>query len=380
MARKILDNHKDDFEVTLVDKNDYQLFYPALFNAVSSLADLSELFSVVAIKFRDIFKDGEIEILKKEVSDIDFGKNRVVLKSPARLKSYLNYDYLVLAPGSETDFKGTEFAGNKALPFKTFEDALKIKVELEHLLKNKAKKEGVVVAVIGGGVTGCSLVSCLHDYVHKLASLTGHPHQTISFKLISGEDEIFPALPAWSRKTGRKILEKMGVEIFTGSYAKSVEEAGCVLSDGTFVGADITVWAGGVKPNRLVEIFPEEDKNINLRAQGQKNVFFMGDFAYPGKKFGKEAPTAQTAVRHAKYIAYCLGRIAKGKKIKKTYRPGKSIYIVEMGEKNVFVGIGPAGLIGWPARFIRRQAFLRYLKSIMPLHKALSWLGKFSSL
>ena len=106
----------------------------------------------------------------------------------------------------------------------------------------------------------------------------------------------------------------------------------------------------------------------------------MGDFAYPGKKLSREAPTAQTAVRQAKYIAYCLGRIAKGKKIKKPYRPGRDIYIVEMGEKHVFVGIGPVGLTGWPARFIRRQAFLGYLKSIMPPHKALSWLEKFRSI
>jgi len=389
LAKKILDNHGEEFDITLVDKKDYQLFHPALFKVVSSLAGPSELFSVAAIKFPDIFKKEEITILKKEVENIFFDKNQIIFKSSLRGKVVLNYDYLVLASGSESDFKNAQFAESNALPFKTFEDALKIKEELGHILKNKAKREDVNVAVIGGGATGCGLVSFLYDYVHKLASSAGHPHKTINFKLFSGGG-ILPGLSPWSAKTAGKILEKMGVEIFGDSYVKSVEKAGCVLSDGTFVGADIVVWAGGVKPNGLVEVFPEEDRNIDrisclkptqyLRARGYKNIFVIGDVAYPGRKFSKEPLTAQTAIRQAKYVARSLAKMATGKKIGKPYRSGRSIYVVEMGEKRVFVDIGPLKLTGRPARFVRRHAFLGYLKSIMPSGQALVRLKKFYSL
>ena len=389
LAKEILSNAKEDFSVTLIDKNDYQLFHPVLFKAVSTFAEPSAIFSVATVKFEDIFKDQEITILKKEVKDLLFDKNQVALKAPGNRLSVLTYDYLVLAAGSEPDFINVELVKSRALTFKSFEDTLKIKAEVEYVLKNKAKREDINVVVIGGGVTGCALISELYNYVHKLASLLGHPHQTINFKLIAGK-EILPVLSPWTRGEARKSMEKMGIEVLTGLYVGSLGADGCILSDGTFINADVLVWTGGVKPNSLVENFPEKSKSFKnkrfylkstqyLKAQGHKNVFVVGDIVYSGRGSDMGPATAQLAIHQAKYVARSLTRTIKGKKIRR-YCPIKSIYVVELGENFAFADIGPLKLTNWSARYVHRQGYLRYLKSIMPIHKALVWLEKYKSL
>lgn len=338
LAKKILNNSKEDFTITLIDKNDYQLFYPALFKAVSSFAEPSAIFSVAAIKFDDIFKNQEIVILKKEVVNILFDKNQVALKFSKDGKKILNYDYLVLAAGSWLDFADTETIKNHALTFKSFEDVLKIKTEIEYILKNKPKREDINIVVVGGGASGCILVSELYNYIHKLASLRGHPHQTINFKLVV-KGKILPALSSRIRKKTRKSIEKMGIEILTDPHIDSLRNS-----------ADIFIWTEKVKPNSRFSL----KTTRYLRAKGQKNVFVISDVVY------------QSAIHQAKYIADSLARTIKRKKIK-LYRPIKD---------NICV----AGLSGRLAGYIRRWGFLKYLKSILPLHKALDWLEKYKTL
>ncbi len=388
MAKEILKN-SDKFEVTLVDKKDYQLFQPVLFKAVSSLAEPSEIFSVAALKFSDIFKNEKIKILKKEVESLDFDNNKVILEAPGRGHSAREYDYLVFAAGSEPNFHGMEKNKENVFAFSTFEDILGIKARLDYVFKNKAKREEVNIVVVGGGATGCTLITELLGYSRKLASLDGHPQQTVHFKLIVGRD-VLPALSSWMRKNVRKNLEKAGVEILSGSYVSSFTNSGCVLADGTAVPADVIVWAGGVKPSGLVQCFSQNNRHEenhciylsptrHFGIRGHKNVFVLGDAAYAGRKLSVEASTAQSAIHQAKYIADCLIREEKGKKMK-NYHPIKSIGVVELGKNIAFTEVGPLRISGRLAGLVHEQGFYRYLKNILPGEEAALWLKEYRAL
>lgn len=356
VAKEILRRVPGKFSITLIDKKDYQLFHPAMFKALSSFEGSEKLTPLATIKFKDIFEGQDVSIKKKEAE-----------KMPS------DYDYLVLSAGSEPNFFNVKPTEN-TLTFKTLDDVFEVKERIKEIFKTKAKRDDVNIVVVGGGATGCSLATKLQKHVHEWAKREGHPQKTLKFKLVAGGG-VLKTLPLWIQRSAEKVLKDLDIEIINGCYVESMDEKGCMLDDGVFMNADLLVWAGGVKPNHNFG----KKTSRRLRADGEKNVFMIGDIVHPDSRSFAGPPTAQSAIRQGKYVANAIIKMEKGEKFPK-YRFKKSITVVELGDEHFFVDLGILRLTGWMADLVHLLGFLGYLKNILSWRKAGAWVKLYKSL
>ena len=116
LARKL---SKTDFQLVLVDKNNYHQFQPLFYQV--AMAGLEP--SSIAFPLRKIFqKNKNIYIRVTEVKAIEMDKNRL-----QTTLGILNYDYLVLAVGADTNFFGNEKLSRFCIPMKSVGEALSLR-------------------------------------------------------------------------------------------------------------------------------------------------------------------------------------------------------------------------------------------------------------
>lgn len=109
----------DNFQITLVDKNNYNFFPPLLYQVSTGFLEASN----ISYPFRKMFHNKKnLHFRLGELLKIDAGKNKVNLSS-----GELEYDYLVIATGTETNYFGMENIRKNALPMKTINDALELR-------------------------------------------------------------------------------------------------------------------------------------------------------------------------------------------------------------------------------------------------------------
>ena len=346
LAKKLLKTARDRFSITLVDKNDYQLFYPAFFKALVSKKNLSEIFNVVAIKFERIFSKSDIKIVKREVKNVFPAQNKILLKEAGRNKGQnrLDYDYLVVAAGRETKVPG--------LTFQSFEDVLRLKERMENLFKNAEKNSVIEIEVVGAGATGCGLVGFLSEYACELSVKHKYSKNPAKLKIVDSHDCLLVGCSGWLQEKVSQSLKKMGVEIVTRTRFDPAKET-----------APVVVWAVGAEPVR----FFDGEITEHLRLRGQSNVLVL------------EAVTAQSAIHRAKYISRALMRLLDKKELK-PYGSNKDYNIVELGEKYAFADLGFIKLKGRMARWAHELALVRYLISVMGISKAVNWFKKYRGL
>src|SRR3989344_6063694 len=155
----------NDVTVTLIDKNSYHLFLPALYEAASAFKGSLKndpfalrLKKTICIPFYDIFKNKKVNFVQAEVCEVDLSAKKVKTKGG----NVFCYDYLVVAIGSQAEDFGIPGVSEYAYQFKSLEDALIINEKLENLVKDvvsNKKVSPVNVLVVGAGFNGVELAA-----------------------------------------------------------------------------------------------------------------------------------------------------------------------------------------------------------------------------
>src|SRR3989344_1030151 len=160
---------KNKAQIILIDKNGYHLFLPALYEVASAYGVKRDPFAVrlkksICIPYHDIFEGRNIEFVQDEVTGADFGAKKVFADARA-----FEYDYLLIALGSQTNDFGILGVREYAYQFKSIEDALMINKALDKLINDCADSRReqsagpVKIFICGGGFTGVELaaeISC----------------------------------------------------------------------------------------------------------------------------------------------------------------------------------------------------------------------------
>ena len=274
-------------QVILIDKNNYHLFTPELYEFKEAKVKLS-----VKIK---------AEFVQKEV--VDWRR--------------LDYDYLVLATGSETNYYNIPGLKENALIFKNLAD-------IEKLKKIPAGK----ISIIGGGVTGVELAAEL------AVKLEGE-----RIKLIEGSSCILPSLDEDLRLKAERRLRKLGIEILCGHHLNKVEPGRIFFKNGEILNFDNLVWTGGVMMGKY-------KVDERLMVEGEKNVFAIGDCASvkPGM--------ISLALEQAEIAAINIKNSIEGRPLA-AYRPKFSGIFIPMGGYYAVGKIGKMKLAGWSAWLIK---------------------------
>ena len=376
LARELLKKAGEKFSVVLIDKRDYHLFKPALYKAVASFAGPASVFSAVAIDFGEIFKnESEIEIIHRRARSVSLNTNSISLSKESEKTFW--YDYLVLALGTEPNFESVPGSERNALPLTTYEDALKIKHNLENLIKNKPKHRSAEIVIIGGGFVGCEFAASLAEFGKVLAESTSQPKESIKISLIEAGDKLMKVSGGWLSEKTEQRLRQVGVQLFLKNPISLVKQGEIIFAGGSSKNYDILIWAGDSKPTESL-FKKKRDVSNFLNFGARKNIFTVGDFSGRGG-------VAPEAIRQAKYVAKVLISAEKkslfgAKKTLAAYKPAKKKFVLSLGRDYGLTDLGFVKLRGKKAIFLKDLIFLNYFRKILPWRKA--WLAckKFKAL
>lgn len=318
-----------DIQVTLIDKNNFHVFTPSLYEVATS----EESNRNVIIPFKAIFNN-DTDFVEGIAEKIDIEKQKVFLNNNREYQ----YDYLIFALGSESADFGIPGIKEYGISLKTLEDAMKIKKVL-----GKAKR----IIVGGGGFSGTEL-AC------ELATHRGD----LGVTLIQGSPVLLKDLGDGISNLAKKRLEKGNVHLVLGEHIKKVTENSVELEGGRKFDHDAFIWTGGVKPNNLLG---KVEVNENLQIGNFKNIFAAGDVAGPG--------VAPRAEKMGKTAAENVLRSIEEKPLLR-YSYHHMGYVVPLGGHFATFAMGKFHISGIPAFAVQQIIFLLYLLRILPFFEA----------
>lgn len=375
-------NLKDEAQITLIDKNGYHLFLPALYEVASAYNIKKDPFAVrlkksICIPYHSIFEGKNLDFIQDEITKIDLNGKKVF--ADARV---FEYDYLLIALGSQTNDFGIPGVKEYAYQFKSIEDALMVNKKLEESIKRSSASYPVKIFICGGGFTGVELAAELSCYAKKIARVNKVKHKSHMITLFEAGPKILPMIPDEKRQHMIERLTRLGVSVMENSPIEEVGSDFVRLKNGQNMDGDIIVWTAGIKANELLKNVASLPVSASgkvvtdefLKVQGSKNIFAIGDnVEFIDPKTQKPVPAlAYVANDQGKVAAQNLMNTIREKSLKQ-YKPYYSVWVAPAGGKyaiaHLWRGIHITGFWGW---VVRELIDLRYMLSILTPGKALS--------
>jgi len=282
-------------DIVLVDKRDRFIFAPLLYELVTGELQTWE----IAPPYEELLAGTGIRFIQSGVDSIDIGGQNVSLTDGTQL----SYDRIVLALGGETPMDMAPGVAEHAIPFRSLEDAYRLKDRLRQL--EDADPEKIRVAVVGGGYSGVE-IAC------KVAERLGEKGRV---RIVERASEILATSADFNKKAAQKALSDNNVWI---DYETTVTEVGAETislsyKDKTDVlPVDIVMWTVGNKVSPALDALdlPRNDRRQftitpTLQVTDHPSIFALGDLADGEDGDGKAVPTtAQSALQQADYAAW----------------------------------------------------------------------------
>ncbi len=377
-------------KVTLIDRNAYHSFTPALYEIASAYQPDDDPFALelrraVAVPYKDIFKGKNIDFIQAEISSVDIRVSHIVLAGGGKL----DFDYAVFALGAQAADFDIPGVYDYAYQFKTTDDAVALHNKLETSFRDAVQGRmplPIKFLIIGAGFTGIELAAELMMCARKLSRRHGFNRRAFSAVLFEAGPEILPTVKEVERKKIMARLTDLGVVVMTNSAVENVLSDSVKLKTGQTVAGTAVVWTAGVQANRLLETvhgLPVTDKgkimvDENLRVQNSDKLFALGDCVeFVDPKTQKSIPgLAYHAIDQGKITASNITAVIQNRS-SHAYKPHVNSWAVPIGGKFVLVQISSSlwvsGFLGW---LIRLWIDVRYFLSILPLKKALALFKK----
>ena len=247
--------------VTLIDRRNFNLFQPLLYQVASGLVSATDVASPLRVMLGSA---PNIQILMGEVDDIDPAAQVVALGD-----QQLRYDHLIVAAGATSSFFGHDAWQAFATPMKSLGDAMAIRRQVLSALEEAERTPDPErrqwlqsVVVVGGGPTGCELAASLNDLLrHTLERDFKQldPHRSRVTLVDPGERVLRAMDPELSRAAGEH-LRRCGVELLLGGRVQAIEAGRLVV--GTANGpvtleAGTICWTAGVAASPLGQLLAE---------------------------------------------------------------------------------------------------------------------------
>ncbi len=309
--------------VTLIDRRNHHVFQPLLYQVAT--AGLSAIDVGEPIR-RILRRQPNATVLLAEATGFDLDGRDVLLAGGDRL----SYDYLIVAPGAQDSYFGRDDWREHAPGLKSIEDALEIRLRIllaferaELSADEERRRRYLTFAVVGGGPTGAELAGALAEIARHTLALDFRRFDPAEARvvLIEASDRILAAYPPGLSAKAQRQLERLGVEVRTGSMVAEVD-AGGVLVDGERIPAATTLWAAGVRASPLGAALgaPLDDAGRvlvepDLTVPGRPEVFVVGDLAHV-RQDGELVPgVAPAAIQMGRYAAGSIRRAMAGDRV-----------------------------------------------------------------
>jgi NADH dehydrogenase len=350
-------------DVVLVDRHNYHLFTPLLYQVASCLLNPSEITAPVRKVFR---RARNVRYREGEVTHVDFENKAVDLADGERLE----YDYLVLSTGSVTNYYGNESVRDHALGLKDLGQALQLRNHVLECLERATRAQDADVrnrlltfCIVGGGPTGVEYAGALAE-LSRLVLPREYPELAVSsirIVLLEGTDRLLSIFVPRMSEYARIELEQLGVEVRTNTFVESANDDGVVLHDGTKVPTATLVWTAGVQPNDLLHEKPKRlDVDDHMRLAGAPGVFAIGDVAAGHDKHGNVLPmVSPPAMQAGRYVARHIVDPA----YRRPFRYRDKGTLATIGRRAAVGQIGRLrfrGFLGWVVWLVVHLYYLRW--------------------
>jgi NADH:ubiquinone reductase (H+-translocating) len=326
---------KAPVHVTLVDKRNYHLFRPMLYQVATGLLSADEIAPPLRVV---LSRQENVNVVLSEVTGVDTANRRVLL--PA---CELSYDYLVLATGIRVNYFGHEEWNTFAPGLDGLENADKIRSTILRAFEEAERharcadadqaqiQELLTFVLVGAGTVGVELASTIAEMARMALA---HDFRYIGpgvaqIMLFDGAPRILPTFPEDLSAKAHRHLQSLGVKIFTGTRVEKVDAEG-IVADGKRIRSRTVLWAAGVTASPAAQwLGAEADKsgrvkvNPDLSVPGHPEIFAIGDtalvFANTRNLVGVKNGTgvqlpglAQPAIQQGKYVAELITRRTTG--------------------------------------------------------------------
>jgi NADH dehydrogenase len=301
-------------EVTLVSDENFFLFTPMLHEIAASDLDLTTIVSPIRKLLR------HVRFFAGTVRSVDLEKKQVVVEHGFDHHAHqLEYDHLVLALGSITNFFNLPGLAERALTMKTLGDAMQLRNRLIAHLEEadtecaaKDREPLLTFVVAGGGFAGVETIGSIHDFAcDALPYYQNLKPEMLRFVLVHPGDYVLPELgEKLGRYTSRKLAGR-GIELKSNTKVRAITPREVELSDGTAISSFTLVWTAGTAPHPLLDLIdvPKERGKVRvdceMRVENSPAVWALGDCALIPDVLGKgcHPPTAQHASREGTRLA-----------------------------------------------------------------------------
>jgi NADH dehydrogenase len=308
-------------DVLVLDKHNFHMFQPLLYEVAASGLQPDDIAQPVRAILRGA---ANVRFRLAQVTGIDPPRH-VVRADDAELP----YDYLVLAPGSTTNFFGVENAQRRALGLKDIREATAVRNRLLRSFEQAAvtppgplRDRLMTAVVIGGGPTGVELAGALAELKRHVLPRDYPDLDVDGTRIILAEstDRLLSALPSKLQHKAAQQLAELGVEVMFHAPVKDVTDDGIVLAGGSRIDAATVVWVAGVRgdplgeslgvdmrPGRRVQVTP------HLHLPDHPRVYVAGDLAFlPDARGNPDPMMAPVAMQQGELAAENILRAIAG--------------------------------------------------------------------
>jgi NADH:ubiquinone reductase (H+-translocating) len=308
-------------QVTLIDRNNYHLFQPLLYQVATAGITPEE----IAYPVRSIFRrQRNLQFRLAEVKAIDVA-NRQLLTS----RGVVPYDSLIVAAGGETHTFGLADVARCSTGMKTLEDATAIRNHLLRQFELAAQEEDaeqrrahLSFVIVGGGPTGVETAGALSELVEMILAhdAPGVSREEISVILLEANDRLLAAMPDALSRSAARSLDAKGVQLRFGAQVSGYDGRVARLRSGEELAAYTLIWAAGVRAVPLVSTLGGAIGSLGrvkvtptLQLPGHPEIYVIGDAAALDGPDGSPLPMlAPVAMQQGGTAAQNLLRGLKG--------------------------------------------------------------------
>jgi NADH dehydrogenase FAD-containing subunit len=343
--------------VTLVDRHNYHLFQPLLYQVATAGLSPADIASPIRSEFRD---DPNVHLIMSAVTGVDAGARVVWMGDRA-----LPYDRLVIATGASHSYFGRDDWEKFAPGLKRIDDATTIRAKLLAAFENAetAKTEAerdacLTFVIVGGGPTGVELAGAIAELARfGLQEEYRRIDPTAArIVLVQAGPRILPTFPQALSTRAQRSLEMLGVQVRVDSLVQEIDGEGVTI-DGRRLRAGTVLWAAGVVASpaaRWLGIEPDASGRLrvdeHMRAPGHPDIFLIGDTAASLAWKGHPVPgLAPAAKQGGEYVAALLRSELEMRPAPPAFAYRHRGSLATIGRRSAVADFGPLKLWGAPA-------------------------------
>jgi len=316
-------------DVTLIDRRNYHLFQPLLYQVATGSLSAGE----IAAPLRSVLsRHKNTRVLLGTVVDVDPESKHVLLADGASFP----YDSLIVGTGTQSSYFGHDEWREWAPGLKSIEEAVTIRHKIlyafevaERILDPIQRRAWLTFVIVGAGPTGVELAGAIGEIARQTLKKdfrSIHPEEA-RIILLDGASRVLMSFPEDLAQKAERSLAKLGVQVRCGAMVKDVDSEGLAIEVDKHpdrIKGKTVIWAGGITASPLGKIVAnrtkaETDKGGRVKVKpdltvpNYPDIYVVGDLAAAVDADGKPLPgLAQVAMQGGSYAAKAILRKIKG--------------------------------------------------------------------